>query len=92
MTLLTNGVPSVSGCDDLAGKTVIDVGGCAPTADSLGYVTNMVSFNCSLRGIWHRICICPNGTEGLCYQRYHLGDPGFSVPSLINGYLWQGVR
>ncbi|OLQ14905.1 Malonyl-CoA-acyl carrier protein transacylase, mitochondrial [Symbiodinium microadriaticum] len=43
MTLLTNGVPSVSGWDDLAGKTVIDVGGWAPTADGLGYVTNKCS-------------------------------------------------
>ena len=36
-------VPSVSGCDDLAGKTVIDVGGWTSTADGLGYVTNKCS-------------------------------------------------
>ena len=40
MTLLENGLPKVSGMDDLAGKTVIDVVGWAPTADSLGFVTN----------------------------------------------------
>ncbi|CAE7395711.1 MCAT [Symbiodinium natans] len=40
MTLLLNGKPVVSGMDDLAGKTIIDVGGWAPTADGLGYVTN----------------------------------------------------
>ncbi|CAE7469803.1 MCAT, partial [Symbiodinium pilosum] len=43
LTLLENGVPKVSGWDDLAGKTIIDVGGWAPTADGLGYVTNFCS-------------------------------------------------
>ena len=41
LTLLDDdGRPTVSGMDDLAGRTIIDVGGWAPTADGLGYVTN----------------------------------------------------
>lgn len=34
------GTPTVSGREDLAGRTIIDVGGWAPTADGLGFVTN----------------------------------------------------
>jgi ABC-type amino acid transport substrate-binding protein len=37
---LVNGKPLVTGLDDLKGKTVVDVGGWAPTADGLGFVTN----------------------------------------------------
>ena len=41
LTLLdSDGKPRVSGLSDLYGKTVIDVGGWAPTADGLGFVTN----------------------------------------------------
>jgi len=40
LTKLVDGTPKVSGLDDLEGKTVVDVGGWAPTADGLGYVTN----------------------------------------------------
>jgi len=41
LTLLNEeGIPNVSGMGDLAGKKIIDVGGWAPTADGLGFVTN----------------------------------------------------
>jgi len=40
MTLLEGGVPKVNGLNDLAGLTIIDVGGWAPTADGLSFVTN----------------------------------------------------
>jgi hypothetical protein len=40
LTKLVDGAPKVTGYDDLAGKTVVDVGGWAPTADGLGYVRN----------------------------------------------------
>lgn len=40
LSVLENGKPIVTGLDDLAGKTVVDVGGWAPTADGLGFVTN----------------------------------------------------
>jgi len=40
---LKDGLPLVTGQDDLAGKTVVDVGGWAPTADGLGFVENKCS-------------------------------------------------
>jgi ABC-type amino acid transport substrate-binding protein len=40
LTMLVNGQPKVSGTSDLAGKTVVDVGGWAPTADGLDFVEN----------------------------------------------------
>ena len=41
LTLLdSEGVPKVGGMNDLDGKTIIDVGGWAPTADGLEVVTN----------------------------------------------------
>merc|ERR1711904_54137 len=40
LTVLADGKPMVTGQDDLSGKKVVDVGGWAPTADGLGYVTN----------------------------------------------------
>jgi len=41
LTLLNeDGLPKVSGMEDLSGRKIIDVGGWAPTADGLGFVTN----------------------------------------------------
>eukprot|EP00927_Polykrikos_kofoidii_P074115 TRINITY_DN7007_c0_g1_i1.p1 TRINITY_DN7007_c0_g1~~TRINITY_DN7007_c0_g1_i1.p1 ORF type:complete len:397 (-),score=40.36 TRINITY_DN7007_c0_g1_i1:36-1226(-) len=41
LTLLDeNGNPKVTGFDDLSGKTVVDVGGWAPTLQGLGFVRN----------------------------------------------------
>jgi len=40
ITRLENGVPVVKGTDDLTGKTVVDVTGWAPTADTLHFVEN----------------------------------------------------
>jgi len=41
LTLLhPDGTPKVDGADDLEGKNIVDVGGWAPTADGVGYVTN----------------------------------------------------
>mmetsp|Transcript_113795 Transcript_113795/g.200827 ORF Transcript_113795/g.200827 Transcript_113795/m.200827 type:complete len:417 (-) Transcript_113795:22-1272(-) len=40
ITRLENGIPVVKGPDDLAGKTVVDVTGWAPTADTLHFVEN----------------------------------------------------
>lgn len=41
LTMLDDdGFPLVNGMDDLAGKTVVDVGGWAPTADGLDFVEN----------------------------------------------------
>jgi hypothetical protein len=40
LTLLENGAPRVDGFSDLSGLKVVDVGGWAPTADGLGFVTN----------------------------------------------------
>jgi len=37
---LQNGLPLVTGQDTVLGKTVVDVGGWAPTADGLGFVEN----------------------------------------------------
>jgi len=39
-TLGPDGQPTVTGHDDLSGKTVVDVAGWAPTADGLGFVEN----------------------------------------------------
>lgn len=35
-----NGKPTVNGLDDLSGKTIVDVGGWAPTADAINIVEN----------------------------------------------------
>ena len=40
ITKLTNGVPALKGTDNLAGKTIVDVTGWAPTADTLYFVVN----------------------------------------------------
>ena len=40
LTLLRDGAPIVSGSSDLAGVTIIDVAGWAPTADTLAFVEN----------------------------------------------------
>lgn len=40
MTLLDNGVPKVTGLDNLKGKKIVDVGGWAPTKDTLAFVEN----------------------------------------------------
>merc|ERR1719191_1470587 len=41
LAMLKDGKPDkVTGLSDLAGMTIVDVGGWAPTADGLGYVTN----------------------------------------------------
>ncbi|CAE7659804.1 unnamed protein product [Symbiodinium sp. CCMP2592] len=40
LTLLENGMPKLDGHSDLNGKTIVDVGGWAPTADGLDFVTN----------------------------------------------------
>jgi len=45
LTTLEGGEPKLTGFDDLAGKKVVDVGGWAPTADGLGYVTNKCTGN-----------------------------------------------
>lgn len=37
---LTDGKPAISGNDDLSGKTIVDVTGWAPTADTVKFVTN----------------------------------------------------
>lgn len=45
LTLLTDGVPTITGLDDLSGKKIVDVVGWAPTADALAMVTNQCTGN-----------------------------------------------
>ena len=40
ITRLVNGRPHISGMDDLSGRTIVDVSGWAPTADTLHFVKN----------------------------------------------------
>jgi len=40
ITKLVNGVPHIKGSDDLSGRTIVDVTGWAPTADTLHFVIN----------------------------------------------------
>jgi len=45
ITRLTNGVPHIKGTDNLNGKTIVDVSGWAPTADTLHFVKNQCTQN-----------------------------------------------
>jgi hypothetical protein len=61
LTLLdADGKPNVDGLSDLAGKTVVDVGGWVPTADGLMYVEN----KCTGKGYAPK-CTTPGGSD--CY-------------------------
>ena len=88
MTLLENGLPKVSGMDDLAGKTVIDVGGWAPTADGLGFVTNKCTNQPYSQDF--TLVIGPENDDAMKMLRNGTGDAVFLYADQANNYQCAG--
>lgn len=89
LTLLDeNGEPKVNGLDDLSGKTVVDVGGWAPTADAIDVVENKCTGETYSSG--YTLVVGDGNDEAMTMLRNGTADAMFVYADQAESYQCDG--